>query len=54
MQSGKAQVQEAGVHAAKDQKQIWTSNTWINHPGSVQMIFYSRDLLIHSIIYYPE
>ena len=25
MQSGKAPVQEAGVHAAKDQKQIWTS-----------------------------
>ena len=25
MQSGKAQVQEVGGHAAKNQKQIWTT-----------------------------
>ena len=32
-------------------KQIWTSNTWINHSGSLQMKFYSHDWLIQSIIY---
>ena len=41
MQSGKAQVQEVGGHAAEDQKQIETSNMWINQPGSVQRKFYS-------------
>ena len=24
-------------------KQIWNSNTWINHPGSLQMKFHSHD-----------
>lgn len=43
MQSGKAQVWEVGGHADKDQKQIWTSNMWINHHGSVQMKFYNHD-----------
>ena len=32
IQSGKAQVWQVGGHAAKDQKQIWTSSWWINHP----------------------
>ena len=31
-------------------KQIWNSNTWINHPESVQMKFHSLDWLIQSII----
>ena len=35
MQRRKAQAQEVGGNAAKDQKQIWTSSWWINHPGSV-------------------
>ena len=36
MQRRKAQAQEVGgYNAAKDQKQIWTSSWWINHPGSV-------------------
>ena len=35
MQSGKAQVQEVGGHATKDQKQIQTSSWGINHPESV-------------------
>ena len=39
--SGKAHLQEVGVHATEDQKQIQTSNTSINHPRSVQMKFYS-------------
>ena len=43
MQSGKAQVWEVGGHADKDQKQIWTSNKWTNHHGSVQMKFYNHD-----------
>ena len=43
MQSGKAQVWEVGGHTDKDQKQIWTSNMWINHHGSVQMKFYNHD-----------
>ena len=34
-----------------EQKQIRISKTWINHPGSVQMKFYSGDWLIQSIIY---
>ena len=42
MQIEKAQVQEVGGHAADDQKQIRTSNTWINHRGSVQIQFYSN------------
>ena len=37
-------------HAAEDQKQIWTSNWWINHPGAAHMKFYSRDWLIQSIM----
>ena len=32
-------------------KQIRTSRRWTNHPGSVQMKFYSRDSLIQFIIY---
>ena len=35
MQRRKAQAQELGGHSAKDQKQIWTSSWWINHPGSI-------------------
>ena len=34
---------ESSIQAAEDQKQIRPSNTWINHSGSVQMKFYSRD-----------
>ena len=34
-----------------EQKQIRIFKTWINHPGSVQMKFYSGDWLIQSIIY---
>ena len=41
MPSGKAHLQEVGVHATEDQKQIRTSNTSINQPRSVQMKFYS-------------
>ena len=41
MPSGKAQLQEVGVHATEDQKQIQTSNTSINHSESVQRKFYS-------------
>ena len=41
--SGKAQVREAGGHSAEDQTQIRTCSWWINHPGSVHMKFYSRD-----------
>ena len=41
MQSGKVQEQEVSSHAADaDQKQISTSNTWINHRGSLQLKFY--------------
>ena len=29
-------VGKLGGHVAKDQKYIWTSSWWINHPGSVQ------------------
>ena len=36
MQSGYAQIEEVGGHAAEDQKQIRTPNKWINHLGSVQ------------------
>ena len=32
-------------------KQIWNSNTWINHPRWLQMKFHSHDWLIQSIIY---
>ena len=46
-----AQVQEVGGHAPEYQKQIRTSSTWINHPVSVQMKFYSCDWLIQPIIY---
>ena len=41
--SGKAQVQEAGGHAAEDQTQIQTTSWCINHPGSGQMKFASSD-----------
>ena len=34
-------VEEVGGHAAEDQKQIRTSNTRTNHPGSVKMTFCS-------------
>ena len=54
MQSGKAQEQQVGAlggYAAKDQKQIRTSSTWIKCPGSVCTKFYSGDWLIQSIIY---
>ena len=34
---------ESSIQAAEDQNQIRPSNTRINHPGSVQMKFYSRD-----------
>ena len=38
MQRGEVQEQEVRGHAAvADPKQICTSNTWINHPGSFQM-----------------
>ena len=40
---GKAEALEVGGHAAEDQKQIWTSSTWINHTGSVHVKCYSRD-----------
>ena len=43
---------KSSIQAAEDQKQIRLSNTWINHPGSVQMEFYSRDWFIQSNIYY--
>ena len=46
-----AQVQDVGGHAPEDQKQIRTSSTWINHPVSVQMKFYSCDWLTQPIIY---
>ena len=39
-------------HAAEEQKQIWTSSTWIKHTGSVYMKCYSRDKLIQFIIFY--
>ena len=51
MQSGKAQEQEVGGHAAEDRKQIWTSSWWISHPGSVHIKFYSGDWPIQSVIY---
>ena len=34
---------QVGADAAKDKKKIHTSNTRINHAGSVQMKFYSCD-----------
>ena len=40
---GKAQAHVVGGHAAKHQKQIGTSSTWINHTGSVHVKCYSRD-----------
>ena len=46
MQSGKAQVQEVGGRAIEDQKQIRTSDMWINLRGSVQMKFYSHWFMI--------
>ena len=45
MQSGKAQVQEIGGHAAEDQKQSRPFNTWISNPGSIQMTFYSLSFI---------
>ena len=51
MQSEEAQAQEVGGHATEDQEQIWTSNTSINHPESVQIKFHSRDWFIQSVIY---
>ena len=44
-------VQEVGGQAAEDQKQMQTSNTWINYRGSVHMKFNSHDYFIQSIIY---
>jgi len=38
MQSGKAQVQEVGGHAAKDQKQIQTSSWGINSTQSFTFV----------------
>ena len=38
-----AQVQALGSHAAEDQKQIRTSNWWINRSASVHTKFYCRD-----------
>ena len=56
MQSGKAQVQEVGGHAIEDQKQIRTSDMWINLRGSVQMKFYSHWFMIdlYSISFVSE
>ena len=51
IQSGKAQVQVVGGHAAEDQKQIRIYSWWIHHLGSVLTKFYSCDSLIQSIIY---
>ena len=39
-------------NAAEEQKQIWTSSTWIKHTESVYMKCYSRDKLIQFIIFY--
>ena len=44
-------VEKLGGHAAKDQKYIWTSSWWINHPGAVHMEFNSCDWSIQSIIH---
>ena len=49
MQSGTVQVQEFGGHAVEDQKQMRTSNMWINHRGSVQMKFYNYSWLIYMV-----
>ena len=50
MQIGKAQVLEAGGHAAQDQNQIQTLSKWINHTGPVHKKCYSHNYLIESII----
>ena len=39
----KLKYKMVGGHAAEDQKQIWTSSCWMNHPGLVRTKFYSRD-----------
>ena len=41
-----AKVQELGGYTDQDQKQIWASSWWINHSGSVQTNFYSRNRLL--------
>ena len=43
---------KSSIPTAEDQKQIRPTNTRVNHPGSVQMKFYSRDWFIQYIIYY--
>ena len=48
LQSGKAQVQKVGGHAAKDQMQIQTSSWGIKHPESVHTKFYIRFNLMFS------
>ena len=50
-ESGEAQENKVGGHAAEDQKQIRTVSTRINDIRSVHMNCYSRDKLIQSIIY---
>ena len=39
----KLKYKKVGGHAAEDQKQIWTSSWWINHPGLVHTKFYIRN-----------
>ena len=38
MQNGNAQAHEVGGLAAENQKQIWTSSTWINHTIKIVIV----------------